>query len=118
MTRKEFCKQSGITENQFLGIDKIEGSLFLNSLTSIPDGWNPVVGGDLYLYSLTSIPDGWNPTVGGDLYLSSLTSIPDGWNPTVCGGKFGEPSSLDWMQDSYDLNLSIEDTVYNFTEVD
>ena len=98
MSKKEFCKQCGITENQFLGIDKIEGSLFLNSLTSIPDGWNPVVG--------------------GDLYLSSLTSIPDGWNPTVCGGKFGEPSSLDWMQDSYDLNLSIEDTVYNFTEVD
>ena len=32
-------------------------------------------GGSLYLSSLTSIPEGFNPTVGGYLDLSSLTSI-------------------------------------------
>jgi hypothetical protein len=46
------------------------------------------VGGDLYLRSLTSIPEGFNPTVGGDLYLRSLTSIPEGFNPTVGGGLY------------------------------
>ena len=30
--------------------------------------------GSLYLRSLTSIPEGFNPTVGGSLYLRSLTS--------------------------------------------
>ena len=35
---KEFCKKHGITENQFKGIEKIEGSLNLRSLTSIPKG--------------------------------------------------------------------------------
>ena len=74
-----------ITEAQFKGEEKIEGNLYLGSLTSIPDGFNPTVGGILYLGSLTSIPDGFNPTVGGNLYLGSLTSIPDGFNPTVGG---------------------------------
>ena len=50
------------------------GSLYLDSLTSIPEGFNPTVGGSLDLRSLTSIPEGFNPTVGGSLYLSSLTS--------------------------------------------
>ena len=68
---KEFCKKHGITENQFKGIEKIEGSLYLSSLTSIPKGFNPTVGGWLYLRSLTSIPKGFNPTVGGSLDLSS-----------------------------------------------
>jgi hypothetical protein len=80
---KEFCKEHNITENQFKGIDKIEGNLDLRSLTSIPEGFNPTVGGYLDLRSLTSIPEGFNPTVGGSLDLRSLTSIPEGFNPTV-----------------------------------
>lgn len=36
------------------------------------------VGGSLWLDSVTSIPQGFNPTVGGDLWLSGLTSIPQG----------------------------------------
>ena len=36
------------------------------------------VGGNLNLDSLTKIPEGFNPTVGGDLYLGSLTEIPEG----------------------------------------
>jgi hypothetical protein len=82
---KEFCKKHNITENQFKGIDKIKGNLYLRSLTSIPDTFNPTVGGWLDLGSLTSIPDTFNPTVGGDLYLGSLTFIPDTFNPTVGG---------------------------------
>ena len=84
-TVKEFCKQHGITEDQFSGKEKIEGGLDLRSLTSIPEGFNPTVGGYLDLRSLTSIPEGFNPTVGGYLYLRSLTSIPEGFNPTVGG---------------------------------
>jgi len=64
-----FCQQHNLTVEQFYGREKIEGSLDLESLTSIPDGFNPTVGGGLYLRSLTAIPDGFNPTVGGDLYL-------------------------------------------------
>ena len=61
------------------------GSLWLDGLTSIPEGFNPTVGGNLWLDGLTSIPEGFNPTVGGDLWLNSLTSIPEGFNPTVGG---------------------------------
>jgi hypothetical protein len=82
---KDFCKKHNITENQFKGIDKIEGSLDLRSLTSIPEGFNPIVGGSLDLSSLTSIPEGFNPIVGYSLDLESLTSIPEGFNPTVGG---------------------------------
>ena len=51
------------------------GSLWLDGLTSIPEGFNPTVGGSLWLRSLTSIPEGFNPTVGGSLWLDGLTSI-------------------------------------------
>ncbi|MCJ7447944.1 MAG: hypothetical protein MUO72_09635 [Bacteroidales bacterium] len=82
---KDFCRITGINIDQFNGREKVGGSLYLSSLTSIPEGFNPTVGGSLYLSSLTSIPEGFNPTVGGSLDLRSLTSIPEGFNPTVGG---------------------------------
>jgi len=81
----KFKKKFNLTENQFNGTEQIDRCLYLNSLTSIPEGFNPIVGGDFDLRSLTSIPEGFNPTVGGGLYLSNLTSIPKGFNPTVGG---------------------------------
>ena len=61
------------------------GSLDLDSLKSIPSGFNPTVGGSLYLDGLTSIPSGFNPTVGGNLWLDRLTSIPDSVRKNVKG---------------------------------
>ena len=53
----DFCKKRGLTEAQFYGLEQYKGSLVLNGLTSIPEGFNPTVGGYLYLRNLTSIPD-------------------------------------------------------------
>ena len=75
-TIKDFCKGMSITEDQFYGREKVGGSLDLNGLTSIPEGFNPTVGGHLYLRGLTSIPEGFNPTVGGYLDLSGNLSAP------------------------------------------
>ncbi len=80
---KKFCKENNLTEDQFFGKTKIEGSLYLRSVTSIPDGCSFNVGEYLDLSSLKSIPDGCSFTVGGCLYLSSVTSIPDGCSFTV-----------------------------------
>ena len=82
---KTFCERHDLTLDQFTGKDKVSGDLYLRSVTSIPEGFNPTVSGDLDLSSVTSIPEGFNPTVGGYLYLSSVTSIPEGFNPTVSG---------------------------------
>ena len=71
METEEFKKKYNLTENQFLGKEKVGGNLDLWSVTSLPDGFNPTVGGDLYLGSVTSLPEGFNPTVGGYLYLGS-----------------------------------------------
>ena len=70
MTLIEFCKKYNFTEEQATGKQEI-GDLYLGSVTSIPEGFNPTVGDDLDLRSVTSIPDGFNPTVGGYLYLRS-----------------------------------------------
>jgi hypothetical protein len=83
-----FCERHEITEDQFYGRQEISGYLYLGSVTSLPDGFNPTVGGDLYLGSVTSLPDGFNPTVGGSLDLGSVTQIPDGFNPTVGGSLY------------------------------
>ena len=57
---KNFCKKYNITENQFLGVEPINGDLYLGSLKSIPENFNPTVGGYLYLSSLKSIPENFN----------------------------------------------------------
>ena len=71
MTLKDFCKKYGLTIEQATGKGEFGGDLYLRSVTSIPEGFNPTVGGYLYLSSVTSIPDGFNPTVGGYLDLRS-----------------------------------------------
>ena len=96
---KDFCYRYNLTENQFYGVDKIEGSLDLSSLSSIPKGFNPTVGGSLYLRSLTSIPKGFNPTVGGYLDLTSLTSIPKGFNKSNFENKV--INKFEWQDGKY-----------------
>jgi hypothetical protein len=83
--KKDFCEKHGITEKQFSGEEHIGDSLYLGSVTSLPENFNPTVGGYLYLSSVTSLPENFNPTVGGDLYLRSVTSLPENFNPTVGG---------------------------------
>jgi len=63
----------------------VGGSLMLDNLTTIPQGFNPTVGENLNLKNLTTIPQGFSPTVGRDLYLLKITTIPNGFNPTVGG---------------------------------
>jgi hypothetical protein len=49
MNKQQFLELTGLTENQFLGIDEIGGNLYLQNVTSIPEGFNPTVGGYLDL---------------------------------------------------------------------
>ena len=81
----DFCKEYNITKEQFYGREKISGYLWLDSVESIPQGFNPIVGGTLWLSSLKSIPQGFSPTVGGWLNLSSVTTLPQGFNPIMGG---------------------------------
>ena len=102
---EKFCKEHGITEDQFYGRERIKwstdfsnvvtipegfsprvrGNLNLISVTSIPKGFSPNVGGCLELGNLTCVTEGFNPVVGGNLYLRSATSIPEGFDPVVVG---------------------------------
>ena len=83
MNKQEFLKITKLSEKQFNGLEKIQGSMFLSDLKSIPEGFSPTVDGNLYLDGLTSIPKGFNPIVGGYLDLRNLISIPEGFNPIV-----------------------------------
>ena len=52
MTKIEgLCKKYNLSEDQFTGKENVGGYLYLSSLTSIPEGFNPTVGGSLYLRS-------------------------------------------------------------------
>jgi hypothetical protein len=42
---EEFCNAHGITKKQFTGEEKIGGDLYLRSVTSLVEGFNPTVGG-------------------------------------------------------------------------
>ncbi len=54
------------------------GKVWLNSLTSLPSGVVFENEGGVDLSSLTSIPSGVEFKNGGNVYLESLTSIPSG----------------------------------------
>ena len=112
---KQFIKDNNLTEEQFLGKDKVGGSLYLNNLTSIPKGFNPTVGGDLYLEGLASIPEGFNPTVGGSLDLSNLTSIPEGFNPTV--GSYLDLNNLTSIPKGFNPTLGGSLDLSNLTSI-
>jgi hypothetical protein len=70
----------------------VGGSLYLNSVTSLPEGFNPTVGGSLYLNSVTSLPEGFNPTVGWSLYTKNkseyLNNIPKDYVFSWQDGKY------------------------------
>jgi hypothetical protein len=44
---QKFLEKYGLTIDQFTGKEKVGGDLYLGSVTSLPDGFNPTVGGDL-----------------------------------------------------------------------
>ena len=47
MNKEQFKQKYNLTEDQFLGKEEIKGDLYIGSVTSLPDGFNPTVGGDL-----------------------------------------------------------------------
>jgi hypothetical protein len=55
-----------------------QGSVDLSSLTSLPEGTKFENQGSVYLSSLTSLPEGTKFENQGPVYLSSLTSLPEG----------------------------------------
>jgi hypothetical protein len=84
-TKKQlaFCEEHGISFDQFIGKDIIEGSLRMNSVTKLVKGFNPTVVGSLRMHSVTKLVNGFNPTVGGYLWMNSVTKLIKRFNPTV-----------------------------------
>jgi hypothetical protein len=81
----QLLKAAKLDFDAIMNGQKCEDSLDLFYLTSIPEGFNPIVGANLWLHSLKSIPKGFSPVVGGDLDLKCLVSVPEGFNPVVGG---------------------------------
>jgi len=54
MNKQEFLAKYGLTEDQFCGKEEIKGSIYLRSVTTLPEGFNPTVGGSIYLRSVTT----------------------------------------------------------------
>jgi hypothetical protein len=123
---EQFCKEIGITIDQFYGREVINHDLDLNYHKTIPDGFNPIVNGYIWLSLLTKIPKGFNPIVGKGLYLNSLktipewfdpvvggnlslglvTKLPDGFNPVVCGTLYCKTDTF-----NYDIWCDNNDTI-------
>lgn len=80
---KDFCKQVGITPNQFRGEKVINGNLCIDGDITIPSGFTPKVAGYMDLRHVTSIPSGFAPKVGSILYLNNAIIIGDDFTPIV-----------------------------------
>lgn len=54
MKIETFCKKTGLTLAQCNGL-KINGGIYLGSLTSMPEGVTLTAGGDIYLPSINEV---------------------------------------------------------------
>lgn len=107
---KDFCKQVGITEAQFMGEEVINGDLIIEKDAIIPPGFaavirgcliasqeiifgpfKPTLTGSLELKNTTLIKGPFAPLVAGDIHLTSLKSLSPNFTP-VTGGKILFPS--------------------------
>jgi hypothetical protein len=64
------------------------GSVYLSSLTALPEGTSFTNGGDVDLSGLTALPEGTSFTNGRSVYLSSLTALPEGTSFTNGGSVY------------------------------
>jgi hypothetical protein len=85
MTQEEFIKEldekgySYEIEGDFLVPSSVAGSVWLESLTSLPTGVKFKNKGHVYLFALKSLPSGVEFRNGGDVWLRyRLTSISPG----------------------------------------
>jgi hypothetical protein len=108
---KEFCKKFNITENQYFGIDKIEGNLDLPNFNgTLPDSLT--VGGYLDLRSFNgTLPD--SLTVGGCLYLPNFNgTLPDS---LTVGGDLYLPNFNGTLPDSLTVGGDLDLRSFNGT---
>jgi hypothetical protein len=92
MEREEFMKSAtvaegsrfncriGITEDEFLGKKVIKGSLLLNDVEEVPEGFNPKVTEFLELNKVKVLPEGFSPEAGLVIILGKA-EFPKGFNP-------------------------------------
>ena len=82
---KEFCKEAGITEAQFYGKKKIEGSLDLDSknITIVPKGFKAKITKSLKMDMVTKISQDFSPTVDWSLFMDSATRISQNFSPII-----------------------------------
>jgi len=80
-----FCKENGITFDQFTGKTPMKGNIYLGWVKKVPKGFYLIVRGSLYLHKVEMVSEGFRPTVEGDLILNEVTELPKGFNPTVGG---------------------------------
>lgn len=83
----DFCREYGISEDEFYGRSVIRRSLYINCSLHIPKEFSPVICGSLHLF-VNSLPDGFSPIVKNSLYLYKVESLPDGFNPVVGNSLF------------------------------
>ena len=76
--RQFWAAVSGEIDGKSLVRDSAGWSLYLSSLTSLPEGVTLSAGGALDLSALTSLPEGVTLSAGRALDLSALTSLPEG----------------------------------------
>ena len=78
LTKEEFCKVYGLTEEQFYGRETIEKDLWLNSLIELPEGCSLVCSENLFLFSLYSLPERCT-LKASYINLESLKNLPENY---------------------------------------
>ena len=82
MTHDEFAAYLGAHGYKYnrtdAGIEVIGSHVYLDSLTTLPEGTTFSNGGHVYLGRLTTLPEGTTFSNDGHVYLGSLTTLPEG----------------------------------------
>jgi hypothetical protein len=83
--RLRYEYRNEITEDEFLGKKVIDGSLLLEDITEIPEGFSPKVTSFLTMDKVEVLPEGFSPEISGHLEFQCLRKIPNSFSPKVKG---------------------------------
>ena len=78
--RLRYEYRNEITEDEFLGKKVIDGSLLLEDITEIPEGFSPKVTSFLTMDKVEVLPEGFSPEAG-HLISIGKAEFPKGFNP-------------------------------------
>ena len=103
LSKEEFCRKVGLTEDQFYGRYFVGRDLRMNPIEYLPEGCSLKCGKSIFLFSLKELSEGCFLKCVSGLWLNSLKRLPE--NCTL-NARYVDLESLKYLPENYYLDAT------------